>query len=129
MMESLDSAPLDKITAVLQAAVPIWAAGGRYLSGAAATRAEFLANAASYEVLHLCCHGAEGCTAGGATLLLADGPLIVDDLTKIPPLDNVALAVLSACWSGQADWFNPEESTDIGSLLLAADAARRWVRR
>jgi hypothetical protein len=87
MMESLDSAPLDKITAVLQAAVPIWAAGGRYLSGAAATRAEFLANAASYEVLHLCCHGAEGRTAGGARLPLADGPLIVDDLTKIPPLD------------------------------------------
>ena len=98
------------------------AAGGRYLSGAAATRAEFLANAASYEVLHLCCHGAEGRTAGGARLLLADGPLIVDDLAKIPPLDNVALAVLSACWSGQADWFNPEESTDIGSLLLAAGA-------
>ena len=46
----------------------------------------------------------------------------MDDLAKIPPLDNVALAVLSACWSGQADWFNPEESTDIGSLLLAAGA-------
>lgn len=98
------------------------AADGRFLSGAAATRAEFLANATSYEVLHLCCHGAEGRTAAGARLLLADGPLIMDDLAKIPPLDNVALAVLSACWSGQADWFNPEESTDIGSLLLAAGA-------
>jgi CHAT domain-containing protein len=30
--------------------------------------------------------------------------------------------VVSACWNGQADWFNPEESTDIGSLLLAAGA-------
>jgi hypothetical protein len=95
---------------------------GRYLSGAAATRAEFLANAAKYEVLHLCCHGAEGKTVAGARLLLADGPLVMNDLAAMPPLDNVALAVVSACWSGQADWFNPEESTDIGSLLLAAGA-------
>ncbi len=98
------------------------APGGRYLSGAAATRSEFLANAAHYEVLHLCCHGSEGGSAAGARLLLADGPLIVDDLNAIPPLDNVALAVLSACWSGHPDWFIPEESTDIGSLLLAAGA-------
>jgi CHAT domain-containing protein len=98
------------------------APGGRYLSGAAATRAEFLAHAADYEVLHLCCHGSEGSSAAGARLLLADGPLIVDDLNAIPPLDNVALAVLSACWSGHPDWFIPEESTDIGSLLLAAGA-------
>ncbi len=96
--------------------------GGRYLSGATATRTEFLAHAANYEVLHLCCHGAEGKTVAGAQLLLADGPLVMDDLAKMPPLDHVALVVLSACWSGQADWFNPEESTDIGSLLLAAGA-------
>ena len=88
-----------------------------------ATRAALLANLADFEVVHLACHGTVSTAApGGARLELADGPLGVNDVVSVSALDHVALIVLSACKSGQPDQFIPEESLDMGSVLLAAGA-------
>lgn len=91
--------------------------------GAAATRDAFAAHAAGHEVIHLACHGVISTTGpGGSRLELADGPLGLNDIANVASLDHVALAVLSACRSGQPDPFMPDEALDVGSLLLAAGA-------
>jgi CHAT domain len=93
------------------------------LHGAAATRAALITNAPGHEVIHLACHGAVSTSApGGARLELAGGSLGISDIANLASLDHVALVVLSACRSGQPDPFMPEESLDIGSLLLATGA-------
>ena len=92
------------------------------LRGSGATRAALLDNLADADVVHLACHGRVGHGLEGSRLELADGSMGFKELWGGGSLSHVSLAVLSACSSGRQDRRVPEETMDVGSLLLALGA-------
>lgn len=56
--------------------------------------------ATRYDVLHLSCHGGfSRRSAGSSGLLLADGPLLTDEILALPFAAPPYVAYTSACWS------------------------------
>lgn len=93
------------------------------LHGRQATPQAFLEHAGRFDVVHLACHGSVDTEAPGqATLALSGGRLTLDEIVSSLVLDDIALVLLTACRSGQADSVIPDETLDIGSTFLAAGA-------
>jgi hypothetical protein len=90
--------------------------------GPGATRVALLNNLPQCDVLHLACHGSISQGVIGSQLELADGPMGFNELWGTGSLSHLSLAVLSACRSGQQDPQAPEETLDVGSLLLELGA-------
>ncbi len=89
------------------------------LTGDEATHAALADRVAGtrYDVLHLSCHGGFSTHAPGSSgLLLADGPLLTDEILELPFAAPPYLAFTSACWSTRAG---------PGRRLQAEEAGRR----
>lgn len=89
-----------------------------------ATQAVLRRWAADATFLHLACHGATSLLeAGDAALLLADGPLTLDELTGLAPI-SARVAVVSACQTGVTSLVNEaDEGLSIASGLVGIGAA------
>lgn len=97
------------------AAVAACHAGAEVLDGAAATSSAVLAGLARADVAHLAVHATfRADNPLYSSLQLADGPLLVHDLDRLPR--TPAVVVLSACGAGQA-------SVNAGDELLGLTAS------
>ena len=94
------------------------------LMGAAADRDAVIAGASRTDFLHLACHGVSNLAdPAKSALLLADGELSVDEITRVAAI-NCRLVVASACESGRIGiWQVANEYIGLPGAFLSAGAA------
>ena len=105
--------------------------GGTMRVGQAATRAELIAQAATFRQIHIACHGRfNPAWPAASSLALADGLLDVTDIFRDLRLD-ADLVSLSACETGRSHVLRGDELTGMARAFLYAGAASvavsHWV--